>query len=217
MQGAELLSEFLSAVRSHVGISQAMILHGPRSINDSGFSSPLYLSSIDIDVLRLLNSEFDFRRMILRDSPIVHAELLASDTPFNSAISPLVSRGLHHVYTYELLADSKSRKFLLALDARSAPVQSHQLDILELLVSVVSRIMITQASIESSATRAAELDHALTSRVVIEQAKGILAERIRVAPDEAFSHLRKMARDTRVGLTATAAQVVQSCTRPTHM
>ncbi len=214
LQGNELLSEFLSVIRSLVGIDQAMVLFGPRATTESGYSSPLYLSSIDVEVVRLFNSSVEFRKMMCRDSSSVHAELLASDVPFNPAIAPLVSRGLRHVYLYELFADKNSRVVLLALDGRSACIQLQQLDILDLFVSVVSRSLSAEASIGATEARATELTNALNSRVVIEQAKGILAERMNVAPDDAFSHLRKMARDARVGLAATASQVIQSCARP---
>lgn len=55
----------------------------------------------------------------------------------------------------------------------------------------------------------AQLQAALTSRVVIEQAKGILAERWKVAPDEAFNRLRKYARANQVRLPDLAQAIVQ--------
>ncbi len=53
-----------------------------------------------------------------------------------------------------------------------------------------------------------QLQSALTSRIVIEQAKGILAERWQVAPDEAFSHLRRYARSGQRGLPEVARAVI---------
>jgi hypothetical protein len=56
--------------------------------------------------------------------------------------------------------------------------------------------------------RSRQLEHALTSRVVIEQAKGVLAERHRMAVDEAFQLLRQEARSTRRKIHDVAADVV---------
>ncbi|MGY1780681.1 PAS domain S-box protein [Geodermatophilus sp. SYSU D01036] len=53
-----------------------------------------------------------------------------------------------------------------------------------------------------------QLETALTSRVVIEQAKGMLAERRRISVEEAFSVLRKHARDHNASLQDVAAAVV---------
>jgi ANTAR domain len=48
--------------------------------------------------------------------------------------------------------------------------------------------------------RTVQLQSALESRIVIEQAKGILAERYSVTPDEAFEVLRRDARSRRMRL-----------------
>lgn len=59
----------------------------------------------------------------------------------------------------------------------------------------------------------AQLQAALTSRIVIEQAKGILAERWKVAPDEAFDRLRKYARANQFRLPDLAQAIVQGTTQ----
>jgi AmiR/NasT family two-component response regulator len=53
-----------------------------------------------------------------------------------------------------------------------------------------------------------QLRTALVTRIVIEQAKGVLAERLRVEVDEAFERLRREARNRRMKLPALAAAVV---------
>jgi len=53
-----------------------------------------------------------------------------------------------------------------------------------------------------------QLQLALSSRIVIEQAKGILAERWKVAPDEAFRTLRRHARTTQRRLADVAHAII---------
>jgi AmiR/NasT family two-component response regulator len=53
-----------------------------------------------------------------------------------------------------------------------------------------------------------QLEQALQSRIVIEQAKGMLAERFSVAPDEAFELLRRGARNHRVRVHDLARRVI---------
>ena len=60
----------------------------------------------------------------------------------------------------------------------------------------------------------ANLQRALDSRIVIEQAKGILAERFDVDVHEAFRVLRLAARNNRVRLRDLAARVVESRVTP---
>lgn len=76
-------------------------------------------------------------------------------------------------------------------------------------LSDVATIAILQARAVQDATRLArQLEHALKSRVVVEQAKGVLAERLGVAPDEAFMLLRRYGRVRGLRLTELAHQVV---------
>ena len=60
----------------------------------------------------------------------------------------------------------------------------------------------------------ANLQRALDTRIVIEQAKGILAERFDVDVREAFGVLRLAARSNRIRLHDLAARVVESRVTP---
>ena len=62
--------------------------------------------------------------------------------------------------------------------------------------------------------RTIQLQAALESRVVIEQAKGMLAERLGVTLDEAFAFLRSAARSQGMTLKSLAAEVVRSPDTP---
>jgi AmiR/NasT family two-component response regulator len=55
---------------------------------------------------------------------------------------------------------------------------------------------------------AGQLQAALNSRVMIEQAKGVLAERLQVTPDQAFVMLRRYARDHNRPLTELVGDVI---------
>jgi AmiR/NasT family two-component response regulator len=61
----------------------------------------------------------------------------------------------------------------------------------------------------------AQLESALSSRVVIEQAKGVLAERRRIPVDEAFAQLRRHARNNNLRLAEVARDTVTGVLDPT--
>jgi ANTAR domain len=61
--------------------------------------------------------------------------------------------------------------------------------------------------------RTIQLQRALESRIVIEQAKGILAERLGTTPDEAFEMIRRQARTRRMKLHELAAGIVATAGR----
>src|SRR4249920_3499912 len=56
----------------------------------------------------------------------------------------------------------------------------------------------------------AQLEHALASRVVIEQAKGIIFERFGVSMAESFELLRQAARSHQIKIRALAERVVET-------
>ncbi|WP_432510630.1 GAF and ANTAR domain-containing protein [Kineococcus sp. SYSU DK001] len=60
----------------------------------------------------------------------------------------------------------------------------------------------------------AQLQEALDSRIVLEQAKGALAQRYRVHPDDAFQRLRARARTERRRLRDVAQEVVDELAQP---
>ena len=63
--------------------------------------------------------------------------------------------------------------------------------------AAIGRLLaVTQAAYE----RRAQLEHALQSRVAIEQAKGIVAERYGLGLEEAFQLIRRAARSNRMKL-----------------
>ena len=60
----------------------------------------------------------------------------------------------------------------------------------------------------------AQLEHALTARVRVEQAIGVLAERHRIRPRQAFELLRSVARARGRRVMEIATEVVESATNP---
>ncbi|ADP82519.1 GAF and ANTAR domain-containing protein [Pseudofrankia inefficax] len=76
------------------------------------------------------------------------------------------------------------------------------------LADVATIAILQERAIRHREMLAEQLQNALTSRIVIEQAKGVLAERGRLDMDEAFDRLRRHARNTNTRLTDLARDVV---------
>jgi AmiR/NasT family two-component response regulator len=88
------------------------------------------------------------------------------------------------------------------------PLRFHSLD--EARVAVARLLTVTRASYE----RRSQLEHALESRIVIEQAKGVLAERLQIPIETAFQGLRQAARNQRLKLHELAREVIASSETP---
>jgi AmiR/NasT family two-component response regulator len=69
----------------------------------------------------------------------------------------------------------------------------------------------------SAHVRSSQLQQALDSRIAIEQAKGILAERYGLSVDDAFELMRRAARSHRLKLRSLAEAVVRSRETPAEI
>lgn len=88
------------------------------------------------------------------------------------------------------------------------PFPRQDADVAQALADVAT-IGILHERISSQSTMVVtQLQHALDSRILIEQAKGVLAQSARVSMDEAFAALRGYARSRNLQLRAVAAGVV---------
>jgi GAF domain-containing protein len=77
------------------------------------------------------------------------------------------------------------------------------------LVDVATIGILQERAVHQQELVASQLQVALNSRVMIEQAKGILAERLEMTPDEAFVMLRRYARNHNHPLTQLAEDVIR--------
>ena len=85
-----------------------------------------------------------------------------------------------------------------------------ELGIGQALADVATIGLLQERSVRRAGAAAGELQRALNSRVVIEQAKGMLAERVDVDMDEAFQLLRRLARDNNQRLTDVARHLINT-------
>lgn len=82
------------------------------------------------------------------------------------------------------------------------------LDTASLLANMATGYLLMRQTIQDARTVARQLEHALASRIAIEQAKGVLAERHAIDPDQAFERLRDYARERRLRVHAVASDVL---------
>jgi hypothetical protein len=71
--------------------------------------------------------------------------------------------------------------------------------------------------LEELRARVAQLQHALESRVVIEQAKGVLSERFKLPIEEAFLLLRYAARSSQKNIHEVSARIVAGGPTPNYV
>ena len=83
-----------------------------------------------------------------------------------------------------------------------------ELGIARVLADMASGYIINARTLSARDRLAAQLQHALSSRIIIEQAKGVLGERTRTSPEEAFNVMRSYARRNGRKLHDVAQEIV---------
>jgi GAF domain-containing protein len=84
----------------------------------------------------------------------------------------------------------------------------HSTGLAQALADIATVAILQRRALASSELLAEQLQAALNDRIVIEQAKGLLAERGRLPVDEAFRALRDYCRAARLPLTETARSLI---------
>jgi hypothetical protein len=88
------------------------------------------------------------------------------------------------------------------------PFSDDELEIAQAMAEIAAIALIQERALRERTIVTEQLEAALRSRVVIEQAKGVLAEYLTTSVDEAFQLLRSYARNHNRKLTDVAAGVV---------
>jgi GAF domain-containing protein len=139
-------------------------------------------------------------------------------------------RGGHSVVSGDLAADADRWPIFVpaALDAgfrsvvavlnmfhgETEPLTEDDKQLAQALADVATIGILQQRSAHRSSLLAEQLQHALNSRVIVEQAKGVFAERNAVDMDTAFASLRQHARDNNLKLGVVALSVIDGDLNP---
>jgi GAF domain-containing protein len=140
--------------------------------------------------------------------PVVAGDLTTEDGRWPTFAEEAVRVGFWAVYAVPMRLRDETIGALNLFHRRPRAVSDAGLRLAQALADVATIGILQQRAVRRSADLADQLQVALNSRLVIEQAKGVLAEREQVEMSPAFEMLRKYARHTGRKLSEVAAAVV---------
>jgi transcriptional regulator with GAF, ATPase, and Fis domain len=140
------------------------------------------------------------------------ADLEGPDQPWPRFAAAAIQAGFRAVEAVPMRLRDQVIGALNLFRADSGPLDLADLRVGQALADVATIGLLQERSLRRSETIAEQLQAALNSRVVIEQAKGKLAERLTIDMDQAFRMLRDYARNSNQRLTDVARNFVDSTT-----
>ena len=142
-------------------------------------------------------------------SPVVNADLRANAERWPRFAEAARDSGFVAVHALPLRLRETVIGALNLFSAQSRVLTEDDVRAGQALADVATIGILAQRNLHQAELLAAQLQNALNSRIVIEQAKGVLSERRRVSVDEAFTLLREHARAHRLRLSDVARDVAE--------
>lgn len=122
-----------------------------------------------------------------------------------TAVAPM---GLRSVHAFPLRRRAGILGAICAFDTTAQPFAERDMRIAGTLAHTATIAMLLQHAMAGLARTSEQLQSALISRVVIEQAKGMVCARLDIGVDEAFGLLRRYCRDHNLRMAVLAERVV---------
>jgi transcriptional regulator with GAF, ATPase, and Fis domain len=161
-----------------------------------------------LELFQLQNEDGPCLEAFSTGDPVVHMDLAAAGDRWPTFAPEAVRAGFRSVHAFPLRLRSTVLGAMNLFSAEATAIGEPAAHLARALADVASIAILQDHVVRTSDLRAGHLQHALDSRVAIEQAKGMLAERANVDMDEAFKMLRTYARSSRRHLTEVASHLV---------
>lgn len=140
--------------------------------------------------------------------PVVVADILAATDRWPQFAPVAASQGYLSVCALPMRLREEVIGALNLFSTRIGPLAADQQRIAQALADVATIGLLQERAISSRSTLTTQLETALHSRITIEQAKGVLAERLGIDPGRAFELLRDAARAHNRKLAQLAGAIV---------
>ena len=143
-----------------------------------------------------------------RARSVVSQDLTADQGRWPTFAPAAVEKGFGSVHALPMRVRDDTLGALNLFRARPGQITAEDLPVGQGLADVAAIAVVAQRAAHGTRDVVAQLQHALNSRVVIEQAKGMLAERDGIGVDAAFARLRAHARSRNRRLGDVARELV---------
>jgi len=204
----DLLDRLVAATIDLLGAAAAgLLLSDPRG-NLAVVASSSEESRL-LEIFQLQTNEGPCLDCVRTGSAVTSPDLAVERARWPTFVPAALAAGFRSMVAVPLRLRSQTIGGLNMFRGRAEPMSDEDQRLAQALADVATIGILQQRSAQRSSQLSEQLQLALNSRVVVEQAKGVLAERGGTDMDAAFAALRKHARDNNVKLGDVAAAVVR--------
>ena len=167
-----------------------------------------------LELLQIQNSEGPCHDAFRTDSPVVNADLGHAETLWPTFAPLAREAGFQSVHAFPMRLRGEVIGALNLFGTSAVRFEDNEVRVVQALADVATIAILQERSISRAEALTEQLQGALNTRIVIEQAKGALSRTLGVSIDEAFLIMRKRARSQQRRLVDVANEVLEEGGRP---
>ena len=161
-----------------------------------------------LELIEVQSDEGPCRDCFRDGAPVVNQRLDAADSLWPTFAAQARAAGFQMVHALPLRLRDETIGAMNIFNPGLSELTLQEVNLAQALADAATIGILQQRAVMHGVELAAQLQGALDSRVVVEQAKGIVAERLHLGMDEAFALIRGYSRQNRSRLSEVAADVI---------
>ena len=162
----------------------------------------------NLELFQIQSSEGPCLDCVRTHLPVIVPDLDAVHDRWPTFVPRALEAGIHSVHAFPLRLRNRVIGALNVFSEETLPLDADDALVIQALADIATIAIIQERALAAAETLTEQLQGALNSRIIIEQAKGVVAQSRRLEMDPAFALLRSHARDNHVRLTDLAHAVV---------
>ena len=170
-----------------------------------------------LELIEFQNDEGPCRDCLLSGDRVLNVRLDQADDRWPRFAPQAREAGFHMVHALPLRLRTDVIGAMNIFSPEVSELSPEDVNLTQALADAATIGILQERAVKHGTDLAGQLQGALNSRVVIEQAKGIVAERRQVDMDEAFALLRSYARSHREQLSDVARSIIDHSLAPAEL
>jgi transcriptional regulator with GAF, ATPase, and Fis domain len=187
-------------------------------LSDPGSTPKLLAASTHeaalLELVQVRSGEGPCLAAMERDDVVVIDDLSTVEDDWPEWVAAARGLGINQAYGIPLQRAGRTVGALNLFRTTGGALLAEDLTVARAMADVATVGILQHRALDHAASVTAQLQRALDSRVIIEQAKGLLAERAGITVGEAFGRLRQHARSTSQSLGEVARALVEDGIEP---